>query len=61
MEEIYKVLPEILTQKIKNIGSNTGISEIRLRVNKNCIVITSSIEIVLEYKNRIVFSSYIRY
>ena len=49
MEEIYKVLPEILTQKIKNIGSNTGISEIRLRVNKNCIVITSSIEIVLEY------------
>ena len=47
LEEIIKILPENLAREVLNIGSNKGINEIRLRVNKRAIVITSGIEVFL--------------
>lgn len=49
MEEILKVLPEKIATEIKNIGSHTGITEIRLRVHKRVIVITSQVEVFLSH------------
>lgn len=47
LEEIIKILPENLAREVLNIGSNKGINEIRLRVNKRGIVITSGVEVFL--------------
>ena len=48
IEEILKILPEQMTNEIKNIGTNNGINEIRLRINRKVLVITSGIEIFLD-------------
>lgn len=48
LDEIYKILPEKITREIKNIGSSKGINEIRLRVSKRAVILTSGIEILLE-------------
>lgn len=47
LEEIIKILPENLVKELLNIGSSKGINEIRLRVNKRAIVITSGVEVFL--------------
>jgi len=47
LEEILKILPEKIAKEVKNIGTSKGINEIRLRVNKRGIVITSGVEIFL--------------
>ena len=47
LEEIIKILPENLAREVLNIGSSKGINEIRLRVNKRAIVITSGVEVFL--------------
>lgn len=49
LDEILKVLPITLYKEIKSIGGNTNINEIRLRVGKKVIIITSNVEIPLEY------------
>ena len=40
LDDILKVLPEKISSEILNVGSNSQITEIRLRVNKRVIVIT---------------------
>lgn len=47
LEEILKILPEKISKEVENVGSSKGINEIRLRVNKRGIVITSGVEIFL--------------
>ena len=47
LDEILKILPEKIAKEVENIGSNRGINEIRLRINKRGIVITSGVEIFL--------------
>lgn len=49
LDEILKILPEKISNEILNIGSNSQITEIRLRVNKRVIVITSNVEVFLSY------------
>ncbi len=49
LDEILKILPEKISNEILNVGSNNKITEIRLRVNKRIIVITSNIEVFLNY------------
>ncbi len=49
MDEIFKNLPSKLANEIRNIGTKDGITEIRLRVGKRGIVISSGIEILLNY------------
>ena len=49
LDEVLKVLPVSLYREIKNIGGNSNINEIRLRVGKKGIVIASNIEIPIEY------------
>lgn len=49
ISEILKFLPEPIATEVRNVGSNDGINEIRLRVNKRVIVITSNIEVLLSY------------
>ncbi len=45
--EIKNILPENILKDIKNIGSSNAITEIRLRVGKRGIVITSNVEVFL--------------
>lgn len=47
IEEILKVLPDKISKEIGNIGTDKGINEIRLRINKRVIVIASGVEIFL--------------
>lgn len=47
LDEILKMLPLNIAKEIKNIGTTDGINEIRLRVGKRGIVITSKIEVML--------------
>lgn len=47
--EIIKVLPIHIAKEISNIGSRDGITEIRLRVGKRGVVISSGIEILMGY------------
>lgn len=49
LDNILKVLPEKISSEILNVGSNSQITEIRLRVNKRVIVITSNVEVFLSY------------
>ncbi len=49
LDEILKILPEKISNEILNIGSNSQITEIRLRVNRRIIVITSNVEVFLTY------------
>lgn len=49
ISEILRFLPERIAAEVKNVGSNDGINEIRLRVNKRAVVITSNIEVFLGY------------
>lgn len=49
LDEILKILPEKIQNEILNVGSNNKITEIRLRVNKRIIVITSNVEVFLNY------------
>lgn len=46
LDEILKILPEEIKQEIGKIGSSEGITEIRLRVGKRGVVISSGIEIL---------------
>ena len=49
LDEILKILPLDIVKEIKSMGGNGEITEIRLRVGKKARVITSNIEIKLEY------------
>lgn len=49
IEEILKFLPEQIATEVRSVGSKDGINEIRLRVNRRVIVITSNIEVFLSY------------
>lgn len=49
MEDILNVLPLAIKSELKSIGSNNGITEIRLRVGRRVIVCISNKEILLEY------------
>lgn len=49
LKEILDVLPSELSNKINNVGANSGINEIRLRISRNVIVISSNTEVVLNY------------
>lgn len=49
LEEIYKVLPISMLEKIKKIGSTTNITEIRLRVGRNILLVTSDLEVEVDY------------
>ena len=48
LDEILKVLPTRISNEVVKIGTDSGITEIRLRVNRRVIVITSKIEVFLE-------------
>ena len=48
LEEILKILPDKISNEIKNIGTINGINEIRLRINRKALVITSGVEIFLD-------------
>lgn len=48
LDEILKVLPTRISNEVIKIGTDSGITEIRLRVNRRVIVITSKIEVFLE-------------
>ena len=48
-EEIYKILPENLSLKLKNIGTTKNINEIRLRANRKVILNCSNVEYILDY------------
>ncbi len=45
--EIKNILPEHILKEIQNVGSSNAITEIRLRVGKRGIVITSNVEVFL--------------
>ncbi|MEG2310387.1 MAG: stage III sporulation protein AA [Clostridia bacterium] len=47
LNQILKVLPLSISKEIECIGSTDGITEIRLRVSKRAIVITSKVEVLL--------------
>lgn len=49
LEEIFKVLPANMLEKIKNVGGSNSINEIRLRVQRKVIIITSNIEVEIDY------------
>lgn len=49
LKDILSVLPEELAKEIEKIGTNSGITEIRLRISRRVIVITSNVEIILEF------------
>ena len=49
LEEIYKVLPISMLEKIKKMGSTTNITEIRLRVGRNILLVTSDVEVEVDY------------
>lgn len=49
LEEIYKVLPISMLEKIKKMGSTTNITEIRLRVGRNILLVTSEVEVEVDY------------
>lgn len=48
LDEIYKVLPFSILEKVKKVGTTSNITEIRLRVGKNVILVCSNIEIQIE-------------
>ena len=45
--EIKRILPENISKEIENIGGNDAITEIRLRVGKRGVVISSNVEVFL--------------
>lgn len=47
LDEIFKILPEKIAIEVGNIGCKNGINEIRLRINRKVIVVSSGIEIFL--------------
>lgn len=49
LKEILSILPLSLSEEISRVGTNTGINEIRLRVSRRVIVVTSNVEIMLNY------------
>lgn len=49
LKEVMSVLPSAIRNEIQNIGSNDGINEIRLRVGRRAIAITSNIEVMTNY------------
>lgn len=49
LNDILMILPLELKNEIQKIGSKDGINEIRLRVSRRVIVITSNVEFVLDY------------
>ena len=49
LKEILDILPSSLSEQINNVGSNSGINEIRLRISRKVIVISSNTEVVLNY------------
>lgn len=49
LEEIYKVLPIGILEKIKKVGTTSNVTEIRLRVGKKVILICSTYEVEVEH------------
>lgn len=49
MEEILSVLPFPVKNEILKTGSNSGVTEVRLRVGRRVILVISNKEIILEY------------
>ena len=49
MENVFSVFSECIKSKLGNIGSNSGITEIRLRVNRRVIIYISKKEITLDH------------
>lgn len=49
LEEILKILPERIAMRIKTVNSTLGINEIRLRVGKKIVIISSNTELFLSY------------
>lgn len=48
LENIFQILPDRIAKEIRNINASSGMTEIRLRVGKQGIVISSGIEILLQ-------------
>lgn len=46
-DEIFRILPSKIVKGLQNLGTRNGITEIRLRVGKQGIIIASGIEIVV--------------
>lgn len=49
MEEVLSVLPFPVKNEILKTGSNSGVTEVRLRVGRRVILVISNKEIILEY------------
>ena len=49
LEEITKILPLSIAKELSNIGTSKGITEIRLRVGKRGVIISSKVEILMGY------------
>ncbi|MCX8074934.1 MAG: stage III sporulation protein AA [Clostridia bacterium] len=49
LKDILNVLPQSIKNEILNIGSKDGINEIRLRVGRRTLAITSKIEVMLSH------------
>lgn len=49
LEEIIKILPEHIASQVQTVGTSEGITEIRLRVGRRVIIMTSKVEVLLEY------------
>ncbi len=49
IDEILKMLPDNISNEIKNVGSSGTLTEIRLRVGKRGVVITANVEVFLNY------------
>lgn len=49
LEEIYKVLPISILEKVKKIGSTINVTEMRLRVGRNVLLLASDVEVEIDY------------
>ena len=49
LNEILKILPDSISNEIKNVGSSTNLTEIRLRVGKRGVIITANTEVYINY------------
>lgn len=49
LDEIFKILPEKISNEIKSVGTNNQINEIRLRVSRRIIITFFGTELFLNY------------
>ena len=49
MDNVFNIFPECIKGKLGNIGSNDGVTEIRLRVNRRVCIYISKKEIMIDY------------